>query len=214
MTITYLTTLSSIDQVATTSGLYKSPKYSISELNPDLLPKPEDISYLDTLSPPQISLVRKDLPPPRPPVHKQLSAAEDVTPDTTPGTPPDNVRPNSEQIPRSRSPLSFVSEHFSKILSRPEGAGRWSGGRSGSASGTVFYTGNHLAALSSDIVTATLDSTLTSQTVDSRDTQTDDTQTDKLSSTRDLEGVLDSYRDPDSDIRTREQLVTRPADLK
>ena len=112
-----------------------------------------------------------------------------------------------------------MSEHFSKILSRPEGAGRWSGGRSASASGTVFYTGNHLAALSSDILTATLDSTLTSQTVDSRDTQTDNTQTDNtqtdtLSSTRDSGGVLDSYRDPDSDTRTREQLVTRPADLK
>lgn len=205
--------MSSIDQVAATSGLYKSPKYSVSELNPDLLPSPEDLSYVETMSPPKISLVRNDLPPCRPAVQKQLSAAEDVTPDIA----PDPASPPSEQIPRSRSPLSFVTDHFSKMLSRPEGAGLWSGGSSGrwsggrSGSGTVFYTGTNLASPSSDIWTVPLHSTQTGRTVDSRET---DGTSSNLGRVQDRE--LDSDRGHGSDTRmlSCDQLVSRSAGLK
>ena len=83
--------------------------------------------------------MRGDLPPIRYPLHKQLSTAEDVT--TNPTLNP--VLTPTEEISRSnsKSPISFVANHFSRILSRPpSGESRLSTGSSGS--GTIFYTGN------------------------------------------------------------------------
>ena len=96
----------------------------------------EDIAYLETISPSQHSLVRPDLPPARTPAHRLLSTAEDVTTDITSfhDTTLTQTTP-TQTTSRPSSPLSFVTNRISRILS--SSLEKLSTG--GSKSETVFH---------------------------------------------------------------------------